>query len=110
MSDNYLWIKETYVNKDKGYVYGETEPYETWAEPDEVDELFLSLQREFGRCVNTQYTEVERGVDVKSGWVFEKRVQYNDCDESYIKQTWVTVWSEAPVEVHRHWTGGKYAF
>jgi hypothetical protein len=83
-------IRETYVNVTKGYRYGETEWYEPYTE--NIGRLFKSLQKEYGRCISKIYIDGYGGQVVGScGWVFQKKIQYEDCKEFYVQETWVEV-------------------
>ena len=107
MADN-LWIRETYVNRTEGYIVGQTDPYESFT--DDIGTLFQNLQKEHGRCDSKQYTEYKDGSSVQSGWVFQRKEKYTDCDDTYIKETWVTVWKVPPTHIPEHWEGGEYVF
>lgn len=86
-------IRETWVNQTKGYIYGDSGWYEPYT--DHIDKLFLSLQREYGRCISKIYIDVSVAFyparPKPVGWVFEKKCQYTDCMETYIQETWVEV-------------------
>ena len=79
-------IKETWVNRTKNYIVGETEYYESFT--DCIGDLFLSLQREFGRCTSKVYLDMPNEAK-PIGWVFIKRVKYDDVDQYYLQETWV---------------------
>jgi hypothetical protein len=68
-----------------------------WYEPCTGDKgkLFLSLQRDFGRCISKMYRDFrDKNFSVVCGWVFEKRMKYTDCSETYLQHTWIEVkWS-----------------
>ena len=81
-------IKETWVNRTKNYIVGETEYYESFT--DNVGQLFRSLQKEFGRCTSKVYIDLPNEVN-PVGWVFVKMVKYDDTDDYYLQETWVTV-------------------
>jgi hypothetical protein len=94
-----LHTKETYINRDRDAIFGESEILET--EFARIDELFLSLQREFGRCLSKAY--IDDGDQI--GWVFSSRQQYTDSNDTYIREVWVTVHNEPPTiitEYHRY--------
>lgn len=91
-------IKETYVNKDpqdsdKDRIYGETEWYEPFT--DDIGMLYRSLLKEYGRCTGKVYQDGQDGKPFQCGWVFLKRAQYQDCNETYLQETWITVAKEA---------------
>lgn len=80
-----LYTKETYVNKTEGNQVWETEICETIHE--EVGSLFASCKKDFGRAVSKMYV----GEGEQIGWVFEKKVPYEDSKETYIQEVWVGV-------------------
>jgi hypothetical protein len=84
-------VSIAYVNKTKGYVYGEQEPFEPWTE--DRGKLFRSLQREHGRCVSRVYIDGSDGKNIPVGWYFEKTARYSDTKEPYKQGTWVTLFS-----------------
>lgn len=57
-----------------------------------MGELFREAQREHGRCMSKIYVDIEGHAEpVHVGWYFEKRDQYSDSDETYLRGAWVTV-------------------
>ena len=89
-----IHIKEQYINKTLFESCGESEVYETFT--DSVGELFKHLQQEFGRCVSSMYIDKKDGTTKKIGWVFEKKNKYNDCDETYVQETWIELHKTKP--------------
>lgn len=87
--DTIIWIAETYVNKTEGYVFSETEPYESWATVADKSQLFQKMQREYGRCVSHVYVDHKDGTSPKVGWVFERVDKYEDTHETYLREVWV---------------------
>lgn len=92
-----LKIKETYVNETKGYQWGDSGWYEPYTE--NIGRLFLNMQREFGRCIGRMYRDYENGKTVAVGWVFQKRMRYEDArynrpEDYYLREVWVEVREE----------------
>ncbi len=92
-----MLIRETFVNETEGYRFGESDPCEPWT--DDIGRLFLDMQREYGRCTGKVYVDpAEGGPPIAVGWVFEKRMRYEDArghdpDRDYYKRTvWVTLY------------------
>lgn len=85
-------IKETYVNRTEGHIFGDSGWYKPWT--DDRGELFRSLQKEFGRCESRVYIDTPTGAK-PSGWVFARKDAYegNPCKghPSYIREVWVEV-------------------
>lgn len=103
-----LWIEETYINQTKGYQFGSTGVYETWT--DDKGKLFRSLQKEYGRCVSRVYRDTDEGTK-SIGWVFEKRMEYDDGPypryddygnrvkpDTYVREVWVTLHQAPPTK------------
>lgn len=82
-----LYMKETYVNKTEGNQVYTTEIYETIHK--EVGSLFASCKKDFGRVISKMYI----GEREQTGWVFEKKVPYEDSKETYIQEVWVEVYT-----------------
>lgn len=103
-----MLIRETFVNRTENYLFGEGEPYEPFT--DNIGRLFRSLSKEYGRCTGRMYYERKQGGDVPIGWVFEKRMRYEDANKYYIREVWVSL-HDAPDtvtrEAHYHELGGR---
>jgi hypothetical protein len=114
---DYLWVQEQFVNATENTRYGESPVYETYF--DSIGRLFRSCQKEWGACVSKVYITVKdesepSGWDeaMPIGWVFQKRVEYEERSpryddygrikprETYIREVWVIV-HEAPDTVVR---------
>ena len=96
-------IQETFLNKTEGYRFGESDVYDAGIE--DVGKLFIYLQREYGRCVNSVYIDGPDGQPKKVGWVFEKRCKYDDCNKWYVREVWVTLldtFEPQPAKVEYH--------
>ncbi len=67
-----------------------------WYEASSKDkgELFRIMQKAHGRCTSKIYVDVPVAFypprTTPVGWVFVKREQYEDCEDTYLKETWVT--------------------
>lgn len=84
-------VSEVYINATRGYRFGESEPYEPYT--DNIGKLFLSYQREFGRCTSKVYVDTDHGPKA-IGWVFVKKMRYEDArskNDTYVREVWVTV-------------------
>lgn len=92
-----MYIQERYVDKTDGYMFGESDIYEPYT--DNVEELFRSLQRDFGRCSGKVYI----GEAQQIGWVFEKRMKYEDCNEYYLQEVWVTLHDDLPSHTTKYY-------
>ena len=89
--DTKLWISESYVNATKGWRIGDVEPYETMYYAYEQGKLYRLLQREYGRCISKVYIDVAGSKPKAMGWVFQKRQRYEDVNETYLAETWISL-------------------
>ena len=89
-----IHIKETYIDRNINCIFGDSEVYETFT--DSIGELFKHLQQEFGRCTSSMYIDKTDGTAKKIGWVFEKKNKYNDCNETYMQETWIELHKTKP--------------
>lgn len=88
-----LYAQEEFVNLTKGHRFGSSDPYETFT--DDKGELFRAMQSEYGRCTGKVYVDTDKGAK-PVGWVFVSRQPYDDCDETYLREVWVTVHDAPP--------------
>jgi len=94
----------TAFDEKKGFWYGcgESGLFEPFTE--DRGELFRAFQQSNGRCIGFVYVDTKDGGTEKVGWVFEKRRRYDDCNETYLSHTWVTLHEEKPtVATTRHY-------
>lgn len=95
-----LWCQEEMIGVDdegKRAHCGDSEVYETAF--DKPGDLYRASMRHHGRCISKVY--VDDGVQV--GWVFVKRMRYEDDPGTFLAETWVTVHTAPPtttVEYH----------
>jgi hypothetical protein len=92
-------IQESYLNASEGYrIHDQVTPIkETYFDEDITPgELYRELQKEHGRCQSKVYVsaDAEGSVNFHIGWVFVKRMKYDDCNETYLQETWITLLSE----------------
>lgn len=86
-----LRVSETFVNRTEGYSNGDSGQYEPYT--DDIGRLFRDYQREYGRCTSKVYIDTPTGPKA-IGWVFEKRVKYDDCNEYFMQEVWVTLYNK----------------
>ena len=97
MSNN-IWCAENYINVTADSHYGNTDPYETCYES--PGKLFKAVRKEYGRCISKIYIDTPEGKK-SVGWVFVKRAKYDDSKETYLQETWVTLYKSPRVKVTR---------
>jgi len=89
-------IKVDPVNATKGYRWeGYTEDL-----PDDttLGDIYRHSMEEFGRCQSKMHYDPN---GEQCGWVFVKRMKYDDCNDTYLQETWVTVYQVTP-EIRRY--------
>lgn len=96
-----MLIQEAWIDKTDNCLVGESGLYEPYT--DNIKQLFKTLMKEYGRCVSKVY--VDKGnKTIAIGWVFEKRRKYDDSNDTYLQETWVTLHeSEPEVETTYHY-------
>ncbi len=100
-----LYAQESLVNATEGYSFGESDVYETCFES--PGDLYRASVREYGRCAGRVYVDLPGKPATPVGWVFVGRQEYEDADETYLREVWVTV-HDAPDTVtrERHYHAG----
>src|SRR5690606_25214162 len=89
-----LYVQETYVNASEGYIFGESPVVE--AGTDVLRLRYGALVGEFGRCVGKADIDGPDGKAIAVGWVFVKRMRYQEVSQTYLQETWVTVHKRPP--------------
>lgn len=97
-----LWVQESWIDATQECHLGRGEPYESMFET--PGELFRQCLAEHGRCVSKVYRDGPNGRPCYRaiGWVFQKRMEYTDCKETYLLETWVTLHERAPERTVRY--------
>lgn len=80
------------INKTKGYRFGDSGVFESCY--DNTGKAFKGLRKEYGRCISKMYV----GEGSHIGWVFIKKAKYDDCNEYYLQETWVSLHEAPPVK------------
>lgn len=87
-----MLIQEAFVDLTENSRFGSDAPYEPYHQ--EPGPLFRDLRQEYGRCTGKVYLDTEsRGV-IAIGWVFVSRQRYTDCNDTYLREVWVTLYEE----------------
>ena len=97
-------VRETYINATKGHRFGDSGGWID-AHADTVGGAFRAARAEFGRCVGKVYVDTTGGGAKQVGWVFQKRMRYDDDPkDSYLREVWVEVAESVvvPEEVVRY--------
>ena len=87
-----IYVQETYLATIEGVtsVSGEGNIYESFT--DNKGKLFRNCQKEFGGCTGKIYNDVDN--NKAFGWVFAKKVKYEDVDEYYLQEVWVHLYHD----------------
>lgn len=84
-------VRETAMDADTMVIIGDTGWQEAFT--DNIGHLFRSCQKEFGRCIGKLYRDVAVAfyppVARCIGWAFQKRVKYEDVNDTYLSEIWV---------------------
>ena len=94
-----LYMQEEFVNVTEGHRNGGSPVFETFT--DNRGELFRFCQREYGRCQSKVYIDTEDGAKL-IGWTFLKRQRYDNCNETYLMETWITLHSGPPTDTREY--------
>lgn len=88
-----LQIRETFVDLNQNVRFGDSEWYEPYTGED-LSKLYKNCIREYGRCTGNVYQDMTadgKAGPVKVGWVFLKRMPYeNSRGKTYLREVWVT--------------------
>lgn len=52
-------------------------------------EIFAEMRSQYGRCTSKVYIDTDDGPRA-IGWVFQKRAKYDDSEETYLQETWIS--------------------
>jgi hypothetical protein len=85
-----LWVGYSCINTDRHCRFSDTEPYETGYT--NIGNLYRAMREEFGKCISKVYRDTKTGTTEAIGWVFQKRMKYDGSKNTYIQETWVTVY------------------
>ena len=88
MQHESIWIKETALNITNHYSFGASDWYETSST--EQGELFRNLRSDHGRCIGKMFIDGAAVQPQHVGWVFQQRRKYDDSNDKFLAETWVT--------------------
>ena len=95
-----LYVQEEYIDATQHAYCGNSDVYETGH--DTIGTLYRALRREWGRCIGKVYLDrscPEQGEYAQAiGWVFVRRVRYEDSRKTYLRKVWATVHTRPPVK------------
>jgi hypothetical protein len=91
-----IYVQEEYVNKTQGYRVGDSGVFMSRFET--KSEVYKYCLKEHGKCLGKVY--VGEGTHV--GWIFQKLVKYEDCNEKYLQEVWVTLHKGMPTKTIKY--------
>ena len=84
-------VSEGHVNASEGYHLSDDidcdDPY-----MGTTGEVYRFGSREYGRCESKVYVDCRVHAQHHVGWVFLQNAQYEDTGETYLHETWVTLY------------------
>lgn len=92
---SHLILREDYVNATKGWGIGDSEIALEDSIIETKADLYRYGLREYGRCTGKVYVDTESGPKAV-GYVFQARVKYEDADETYLREVWITLMERQP--------------
>lgn len=99
-----ILIEENWIDRTRNLQCGESGVYESRYET--TGELYRGLIKEYGRCAGKVYIDLKTGGRKCVGWVFVKRQKYEDANETYLMETWVSMHEKKPVTTTEHFYAG----
>ncbi len=93
METDNLWIAEDFVEVQGDRrlgLGGNGDPYESMFTS--VGDAYRGCVRLYGRCIGKVYIDGPDGPPVHIGWIFVKRVPYEDEPrKTYLQEAWITL-------------------
>jgi hypothetical protein len=93
-----FWVETTYIDATRDMFCGDDDACDTGIPVSEKARLYKMLAKEYGRCVSKMYVDGKDGKAIQTGWVFQGRCKYEDLNETYLREVWVTVLTDKPVK------------
>jgi hypothetical protein len=90
-----ILIQESWTDETNGGGLGDSGVFLSRFET--VSEVYKHYSREAGRCISKVYVDTPRGPQA-IGWVFQQRKKYDDSDETFLLDTWITIHTAPPVK------------
>ena len=91
MKKEYKLIKTTHINKDQNCVTSEYDyPLED-SIIDNLKDLYHFGLKEYGKCISKIYIDDKQGNPSHIGYMFVKKMKYEDCNEYFLCETWLSL-------------------
>ena len=96
-----LWVQESWleVKGEKRFGIGDSDVYDSGMGT--PGEIYKDALKQHGRCTSKVYVDTD-GKPEQIGWVFLKRTKYQDSNETYLQETWVTIHDGPPVTTTKY--------
>ena len=91
MKTEYKLIKTTHINRDKNCTSGENSLPAEDSFIDNLSDLYKFGLKEYGRCTSKIYIDRDKDSTVHIGYVFIQRLKYDDSNEYFINETWLSL-------------------
>ena len=91
-----IYIQEEFVNATRHYRCEDSGVFESRFET--KSEVYKFYSKEYGRCIGKVYV----GDRIEIGWIFQKLVKYEDCNEKYLQEVWVTLHKNKPTKTIKY--------
>ncbi len=91
MKKEYNLIKTVHINKNKNAI---TDEYTDNIEDTTINnlkELYRFGLKKYGRCISKIYIDNKEGKASHIGYVFIKKLKYEDCNEYFLSETWISL-------------------
>lgn len=100
-----IWIKEVFINRTLNARFGDSGVIESHC--DTPGEVYKACRAEYGRCVSKVYIDTKDGGTKSIGWVFLKRMKYEDArsnkpEDYYLREVWVVMYQGPAVTRTEH--------
>lgn len=91
-----LYVQEEWfeIRGNKALGIGDSSVYETGM--DSPADVYRYSMKQYGRCTGRLYIDGPSGNPIHIGWRFLKRTKYQDSNETYLQETWVTLHDGQP--------------
>ena len=90
MKTEYKLIKTTSINKDQNCVNYEDSMKIEDSIIDNLMDLYHFGIKEYGKCISKIYID-RNNTTCHIGYVFLKKIKYEDCNEYYLSETWLSL-------------------
>jgi hypothetical protein len=91
MQTEYKLIKTIHLNKKENCIYSEYDLPVEDSTINNLTDLYKFGLKEYGKCTSKIYIDGKEGKVKHIGYVFLKKSKYEDCNEYFLMETWLTL-------------------